>query len=75
MMKKRVCVIGAGPSGMCLMFHVDRMKRAGLQVPEVVCYEKQADWGGLWNYDWRTGRYKWASGLFMIKILAYLSFR
>ena len=20
-----------------------------------MCFEKQADWGGLWNYNWRTG--------------------
>ena len=24
-------------------------------MPEIVCYEKAADWGGLWNYTWRTG--------------------
>jgi hypothetical protein len=24
-------------------------------IPEVVCYEKQSNWGGLWNYTWRTG--------------------
>ncbi|MCY3670465.1 MAG: NAD(P)/FAD-dependent oxidoreductase, partial [Alphaproteobacteria bacterium] len=42
---------------------------------EVVCYEKQEDWGGLWNYTWRTGldeygepvhcsmyRYLWSNG-------------
>ena len=54
-MVKRVCVIGAGPSGMCFLFHLDQLKRKGLEVPEVVCFEKQADWGGLWNFDWRTG--------------------
>ena len=54
-MSERVCVIGAGPSGMSFMYHLDQMKRKGLEVPDVVCYEKQADWGGQWNYDWRTG--------------------
>ncbi|MGX1694634.1 NAD(P)-binding domain-containing protein [Microbacterium keratanolyticum] len=29
--------------------------RAGVEIPEVVCFEKQADWGGQWNYTWRTG--------------------
>jgi trimethylamine monooxygenase len=24
-------------------------------VPDIVCYEKQSDWGGMWNYTWRTG--------------------
>ena len=55
-MVKRVCVIGSGPSGMCFLYHLDQMKRQGLEIPEVVCYEKQADWGGLWNFDWRTGK-------------------
>ncbi len=47
----------------------------GAEIPEVVCYEKQDDWGGLWNYSWRTGtdeygepvhcsmyRYLWSNG-------------
>src|SRR3546814_7173713 len=25
------------------------------KIPEIVCFEKQNDWGGLWNYTWRTG--------------------
>ena len=28
---------------------------SGGALPELVCYEKQDDWGGMWNYDWRTG--------------------
>ena len=44
-------------------------------MPELVCFEKQSDWGGLWNYTWRTGldehgspvhgsmyRYLWSNG-------------
>ena len=23
--------------------------------PEIICYEKQDDWGGQWNFSWRTG--------------------
>ena len=47
----------------------------GQSIPEIVCYEKQEDWGGLWNYSWRTGsdqygdpvpnsmyRYLWSNG-------------
>ncbi|CAM5383007.1 NAD(P)/FAD-dependent oxidoreductase OS=Corynebacterium variabile OX=1727 GN=CVA01_05500 PE=4 SV=1 [Corynebacterium variabile] len=36
----------------------DAAKRQGNEgeiVPEIVCYEKQDDWGGQWNYSWRTG--------------------
>jgi cation diffusion facilitator CzcD-associated flavoprotein CzcO len=51
--KKRVCIIGAGPSGMCALYHF--AKESGSDI-EVVCYEKQSEWGGLWNYTWRTGK-------------------
>lgn len=27
----------------------------GAVIPDIVCFEKQADWGGQWNYSWRTG--------------------
>ena len=49
--KTRVCVIGAGPSGMCALYQLGKMTSR----PEVVCYEKQSTWGGMWNLTWRTG--------------------
>ena len=52
---KKVCVIGAGPSGMAVLCWFSRLSREGTEIPEIVCYEKQEDWGGLWNYSWRTG--------------------
>ncbi len=74
-MGKRVAVIGAGPSGLAQLRAFQSAKSGGADVPEVVCYEKQADWGGLWNYTWRTGldeygepvhcsmyRYLWSNG-------------
>ncbi|OWF36034.1 dimethylaniline monooxygenase [N-oxide-forming] 5-like [Mizuhopecten yessoensis] len=51
----RVCVIGAGPSGMSFLYHNNKLKVAGKKCADVVCYEKQSNWGGLWNYTWRTG--------------------
>jgi trimethylamine monooxygenase len=30
-------------------------KEKGAEIPEVVCFEKQADWGGIWNYSDMTG--------------------
>ncbi|MCH8564095.1 NAD(P)/FAD-dependent oxidoreductase [Nesterenkonia sp. LB17] len=33
----------------------DTAQRSGAQIPEVICYEKQDDWGGQWNYNWRSG--------------------
>jgi len=52
---KRVCVIGAGPAGLSTLRAFDTLRKEGVAVPEMVCYDKQADWGGLWYYDWRTG--------------------
>ena len=74
-MGKRVAVIGAGPSGLAQLRAFQSAKDGGADVPEIVCYEKQTDWGGLWNYTWRTGldeygepvhcsmyRYLWSNG-------------
>jgi trimethylamine monooxygenase len=71
----RVAVIGAGPSGLAQLHAFEEARRAGADVPEIVCFEKQSDWGGLWNYTWRTGldqygdpvhgsmyRYLWSNG-------------
>eukprot|EP00929_Paragymnodinium_shiwhaense_P009262 TRINITY_DN113360_c0_g1_i1.p1 TRINITY_DN113360_c0_g1~~TRINITY_DN113360_c0_g1_i1.p1 ORF type:complete len:464 (-),score=70.65 TRINITY_DN113360_c0_g1_i1:52-1443(-) len=72
---KRVCVIGAGPSGLAQLRAFQSLAAKGVEIPEVVCYEKQSNWGGLWNYTWRTGldehgeqvhssmyRYLWSNG-------------
>ena len=40
---------------MAFLYHLEKLRQEGKAVPEVVCFEKAADWGGLWNYDWRTG--------------------
>lgn len=74
-MSMRVAIFGAGPSGLAQLRAFDAAGRAGAQVPEVVCYEKQPDLGGMWNYTWRTGldahgepvhgsmyRYLWSNG-------------
>jgi trimethylamine monooxygenase len=73
--KKRVAIIGAGPSGLAQLRAFDSAKAKGEDVPEIVCFEKQDNWGGLWNYTWRTGldehgepvhtsmyRYLWSNG-------------
>ncbi|OJY33737.1 MULTISPECIES: NAD(P)-binding domain-containing protein [Gemmobacter] len=74
-MSKRVAVIGAGPSGLAMLRAFQSAKAKGADIPEVVCFEKQGNWGGLWNYTWRTGldehgepvhcsmyRYLWSNG-------------
>lgn len=74
-MAKRIAVIGAGASGLAVLRAFQSAKAKGIDVPEVVCFEKQEDWGGLWKYTWRTGldqygepvhgsmyRYLWSNG-------------
>ncbi|WP_181704944.1 NAD(P)-binding domain-containing protein [Chthonobacter rhizosphaerae] len=74
-MTKRVAIIGAGPSGLAQLRAFQSAGRTGAEVPDLVCFEKQSDWGGLWNYTWRTGvdeygepvhgsmyRYLWSNG-------------
>ncbi|MEO0359526.1 MAG: NAD(P)/FAD-dependent oxidoreductase [Pseudomonadota bacterium] len=71
----RVAIIGAGPSGLAQLRAFQSAKEKGAKIPEIVCYEAQDDWGGLWNYSWRTGtsaagfpnhgsmyRYLWSNG-------------
>lgn len=55
MSNKRVAIIGAGPSGLSQLVAFATAERNGADIPELVCYEKQSDWGGIWNYTWRTG--------------------
>ncbi|SOC82467.1 trimethylamine monooxygenase [Ensifer adhaerens] len=71
----RVAVIGAGPSGLAQLRAFQSAAKKGADIPEIVCFEKQSNWGGLWNYSWRTGvdengepvhnsmyRYLWTNG-------------
>ncbi|MCH7301718.1 NAD(P)/FAD-dependent oxidoreductase, partial [Pseudomonas capeferrum] len=74
-MTLRVAIIGAGPSGLAQLRAFQSAHAQGAPMPEIVCFEKQADWGGMWNYTWRTGldqhgepvhgsmyRYLWSNG-------------
>ena len=71
----KVAIIGAGPCGLSMLRAFELAEKNGEKIPEVVCFEKQDDWGGLWNYSWRTGsdqygdpvpnsmyRYLWSNG-------------
>lgn len=75
MTKKKVAIIGAGPSGLAQLRAFQSAAANGEEIPEIVCFEKQDNWGGLWNYTWRTGldengepvhcsmyRYLWSNG-------------
>lgn len=52
---KRIAIIGAGPSGLAQIRAFEALKDQGHEMPEIVCFEKQSNWGGMWNYSWRTG--------------------
>lgn len=76
MTKKKIAILGAGPSGLAQLRAFEAARKAGVEnLPEIVCYEKQNDIGGMWNYTWRTGldrngepvhgsmyRYLWSNG-------------
>ncbi|KAL2752809.1 hypothetical protein ACRALDRAFT_2029950 [Sodiomyces alcalophilus JCM 7366] len=51
----RVAVIGAGPCGLALLRAFTEAAKSGAELPELVCFEKQSNWAGIWNYTWRTG--------------------
>ena len=74
-MAARVAVIGSGPSGLGQLHAFEQAARQGSAIPDLVCFDRQSDWGGLWNYTWRTGldehgepvhssmyRYLWSNG-------------
>src|SRR6187397_2347254 len=74
-MTVRVAVIGGGPCGLGQLRAFQQAKQKSADIPEIVCFEKQSDWGGLWNYTWRAGtdqygepvhssmyRYLWSNG-------------
>ncbi len=71
----KVAIIGAGPCGLSMLRAFEQAEKKGEKIPDVICFEKQEDWGGLWNYSWRTGsdqygdpvpnsmyRYLWSNG-------------
>ena len=71
----KVAIIGTGPCGLSMLRSFEQAEKKGEKIPQIVCFDKQDDWGGLWNYNWRTGsdqygdpvpnsmyRYLWSNG-------------
>ena len=52
----RICVIGAGPAGMSMLIQLKLRQDEGHGPFQVVGFETQDTWGGVWNYTWRTGK-------------------
>ncbi|WP_041537230.1 NAD(P)-binding domain-containing protein [Pseudopedobacter saltans] len=59
----KVGIIGAGPSGLAMLRAFESEQKKGNPIPELKCYEKQDNWGGMWNYTWRTGVGKYGEPL------------
>merc|ERR1712242_52011 len=63
MPNKRICVIGAGPSGMSVLCWAAKFAREGRKVPEIVCYEKQSERGARpWQHV-PVSLVKWPQGV------------
>ena len=65
--KLRIAIIGAGPCGLSQLLAFKRAEQD--QQVELVCFERQSDWGGLWilyisngsRCSWRTHSFKHVS--------------
>ncbi|CAF0818172.1 unnamed protein product [Rotaria sp. Silwood1] len=51
--KKRIAIIGAGPCGLSQLIAFKQAEQE--QRVELICFERQAEWGGLWQYTALTG--------------------
>ena len=55
---KRIAVIGAGPSGMAALMSfrsaLDNNPDLASEL-DIVCFERQESWGGIWNFTLETG--------------------
>ena len=41
----KIAIIGAGPCGLSMLRAFENAEQKGEKVPEIVCFEKQDDWG------------------------------
>ncbi|CAF4820177.1 unnamed protein product [Rotaria sp. Silwood1] len=53
MSKLRIAIIGAGPCGLSQLLAFKQAEQE--QRVELVCFERQSDWGGLWLYSSQIG--------------------
>jgi trimethylamine monooxygenase len=53
MTKKRIAIIGAGPAGLSQLIALKQAEEE--ERVSLVCFERQEDWGGLWQYTALTG--------------------
>ena len=67
MSKKRIAILGAGPSGLAQLRAFEAARLAGVKdLPEIVCYEKQNAIGGECHINARCmGYFSHAANVFM----------
>jgi len=51
--KVRIAVIGAGPAGLSQLLALKQAEKE--ELIELICFERQCDWGGVWNYTSQIG--------------------
>ena len=50
----KVAIIGAGPCGLSMLRSFEQAEKKGKKIPEIVCFDKQDDWGGPVSYTHLT---------------------
>jgi trimethylamine monooxygenase len=43
----KIAIIGAGPCGLSMLRSFEQAEKKGEKIPEIVCFDKQDDWGGF----------------------------
>ena len=43
----KIAIIVTGPCGLSMLRSFEQAEKKGEKIPEIVCFEKQEDWGGL----------------------------
>ena len=43
----KVAIIGAGPCGLSALRAFEQAENKGEKIPEIVCFDKQEDWGAM----------------------------
>jgi trimethylamine monooxygenase len=45
----KIALIGTGPCGLSFLRSLHQAQKNGENIPEVVAFDKQSDWGGIWR--------------------------
>ena len=54
--QKKLCIIGAGPAALSMIYQLRKKSNLGEPIPLVVCYDKADAIGGNWNFNPSVGK-------------------